>query len=69
MSTQENLQGLSRRITDAPKNSEEFWEVEMMDRLRANLQACEARARDQLAEFQSSIQHSEVPGQTLRPSC
>jgi hypothetical protein len=50
MTTEENLRVLSRRVTDAPENSEEFQVV--MDKLRANVKARAARERERLAAIE-----------------
>ena len=57
MTTEENLRVLSRRVTDAPENSEEFQVV--MDKLRANVKARAARERERLAVIQGMLPYSE----------
>ena len=54
MSTEDKIRALSRRMTDAPEESDEFQAV--VDSLRASIKARAAHGREQLGAFQS------VPG-------
>ena len=64
MATEENIRALSRRVTDAAENYEEFRAV--MDSLRANVKARAARERDKVAAMQRVLPPSEdAQGETL----
>jgi hypothetical protein len=64
VTTEENIRALSRRVTDAPENSEEFRAV--VDKLRANLKARAARERERVAALQRALPPSEdAQGETL----
>ena len=57
MTTEENIRALSRRVTAAPENSEEFQAV--MDKIRANVKARAARGRERTDTIRRTLSHSQ----------